>query len=84
MNNIQKMENKVYKAHIRELESDLWEVEGFYYTWALSNEGRRNILRGIRGIAKAKIYHLGNSKTLYDSLKSQRDYSLNLIRTRGQ
>lgn len=81
MNNIQKMENKAYKAYVKkELKSPYIDTE--FYNFTLSNEGRRCILKGIRKISKMRVETFKKGETKYDAAKSQRDYSIRIAKSR--
>lgn len=83
MNNIQKMENKAYKAYVeKELKSTY--IDNEFYNWVLSNNGRRCILKGIRKISKMRVETFKIGETKYDAARSQRDYSLGVAKSRGK
>ena len=66
------MENKAYKAMIREFKSDL-----LYYgikdtMYCLSRIGRRRCMRSIRNSRKSRVR--GSHETLYEAAKMERDF----------
>lgn len=83
MNNIQKMENKAYKAYVKK-ELEAIDIDVRYLNWALSKRGRRCILRGIRNISKIRIEDFKRNETKYEAARSQRDYSLGVAKSRGE
>ena len=73
MNNIQKMENKAYRAYVKELRDiDLMEDTSFF-EYVLTNRGRRNCIKGIRENAKFRVKYVGE-RSKYEALKNIRNY----------
>ena len=69
MNNIQKMENKAYKVYVKELRDiDLMEDTSFF-EYILTNQGRRDFIKGIREIAKFRVKYIGE-RSKYEALKN--------------
>lgn len=81
MNNIQKMENKAYKAYIKEVEAN--DMGKRYCDWVKSNRGRSCIIKGIRGLARIRVATFKMNETKYQATKKERDYSLKAIKERG-
>ena len=72
MNNIQKMENKAYKVYVKELRDiDLMEDTSFF-EYILTNQGRRDCIKGIREIAKFRVKYIGE-RSKYEALKNIRN-----------
>lgn len=71
MNNIQKMENKVYKTYIEGLRNvDLMEGSSFF-EYILTNQGRRGCIKGIREMAKFRVKYI-DKISKYEALKTIR------------
>lgn len=81
MNNIQKMENKAYKAYIKEVEAN--DMEKRYCDWVKSNRGRSCIIKGIRGLARIRVATCKINETKYQATKKERDICLKLAESRG-
>lgn len=74
MNNIQKMENKAYKADLKIMKEVLGDTK--FYDYVSSSKGRRVCIRKIRQIAKFRTYEAKRYNTVYEALKDERDFSL--------
>lgn len=78
MNNIQKMENKAYKAYMKELRYKFQE-DNYVYKWALTKKGRRFTIRSIRATSRCRVDVIKDKPCMYVALKTFRDYSFNMI-----
>lgn len=78
MNNIQKMENKAYKAYVKELKYR-YKEDSHHYKWALTGEGRKFTIRSIRASCRCRVDIIKDKPCMYVALKTFRDYSFNMI-----